>query len=157
MSISDKPILNEVFADNGAHSHWELIHPMNGKILWTEDSGTEQPIPSDIAKWIEDRSFALNDDLPDVKVMCSDQVGPLYSLLLDKIRGKDEEIVELEKRLSVFQEGFSDCKEAVFNSDKEIERLKVLIENIVKQTRSIYPKVTDPNKAWQQFKNENKL
>ncbi|MDB5200567.1 MAG: hypothetical protein JWO92_2530 [Chitinophagaceae bacterium] len=30
------PIVNEVFADNGAHSHWELVNPQNGQILWSE-------------------------------------------------------------------------------------------------------------------------
>lgn len=35
-----KPIVNEVFADNGEHSHWELIDPRNGKILWVGDEPT---------------------------------------------------------------------------------------------------------------------
>jgi hypothetical protein len=30
------PILNEVFADNGEHSHWVLIDPSSGKKLWSE-------------------------------------------------------------------------------------------------------------------------
>ncbi len=35
-----KPIVNEVFADNGEHSHWELVGVEDGDILWTE---TESP------------------------------------------------------------------------------------------------------------------
>lgn len=29
-----KPILNEKFADNGEHSHWELIDANTGEVLW---------------------------------------------------------------------------------------------------------------------------
>lgn len=35
-TVTSKPVVNEVFADNGEHSHWELIDSTNGKILWTE-------------------------------------------------------------------------------------------------------------------------
>lgn len=31
-----KPILNEKFADNGEHSHWELIDANTGEVLWEE-------------------------------------------------------------------------------------------------------------------------
>lgn len=33
----NKPIIKEVFADNGEHSHWELINSDNGEVIWTED------------------------------------------------------------------------------------------------------------------------
>lgn len=33
-----KPIVVEKFTDNGEHSHWELIHPETGKLLWSEDA-----------------------------------------------------------------------------------------------------------------------
>lgn len=33
----EKPIINEVFADNGEHSHWELINAETGELLWSED------------------------------------------------------------------------------------------------------------------------
>jgi hypothetical protein len=33
----EKPIINEVFTDNGEHSHWELINAENGELLWSED------------------------------------------------------------------------------------------------------------------------
>lgn len=29
----EKPIINEVFADNGEHSHWELINAETGELL----------------------------------------------------------------------------------------------------------------------------
>lgn len=32
----NKPVVVERFADNGEHSHWEVIAPKNGEILWTE-------------------------------------------------------------------------------------------------------------------------
>lgn len=33
----NKPTLKECFADNGEHSHWELIDTDTGKVLWTEE------------------------------------------------------------------------------------------------------------------------
>lgn len=32
-----KPIITEKFADNGEHSHWELINPNTGDVLWSEE------------------------------------------------------------------------------------------------------------------------
>ena len=32
-----KPILNEVFTDNGEHSHWNLIDGETNDIIWSED------------------------------------------------------------------------------------------------------------------------
>lgn len=32
----EEPKVNEIFADNGEHSHWQLIDA-NGKILWSEE------------------------------------------------------------------------------------------------------------------------
>jgi len=32
---TDKPIVSEAFADNGEHSHWRLIEPETGKLLWS--------------------------------------------------------------------------------------------------------------------------
>ena len=34
----NQPRLKECFADNGEHSHWELIDSDTGEVLWTEDS-----------------------------------------------------------------------------------------------------------------------
>jgi hypothetical protein len=31
-----RPIVCEAFADNGEHSHWRLIDPKTGKLLWSE-------------------------------------------------------------------------------------------------------------------------
>lgn len=42
----EKPIINEVFADNGEHSHWELINAETGELLWSEDTFNEY-IPTD--------------------------------------------------------------------------------------------------------------
>lgn len=35
--LIQKPVLTEAFADNGEHSHWRLIDPNTGDLLWTED------------------------------------------------------------------------------------------------------------------------
>src|SRR5260221_4915665 len=53
------PIVNEVFADNGAHSHWEVINPNNGKILWTESDETPSPPSTRLADVIKE----MRDDL----------------------------------------------------------------------------------------------
>lgn len=44
LKIMNKPIINEVFADNGEHSHWELIDSSNGDILWQEPEDANQTI-----------------------------------------------------------------------------------------------------------------
>lgn len=33
-----KPIVNEVFTDNGEHSHWNLIDSETGINIWSEDA-----------------------------------------------------------------------------------------------------------------------
>ena len=35
--LKEKPLVNERYADNGAHSHWELLDT-EGEIIWTEDT-----------------------------------------------------------------------------------------------------------------------
>ncbi len=40
--MKEKPILNERFADNGSHSHWELLNS-DGEIICTEFSGDDNP------------------------------------------------------------------------------------------------------------------
>jgi hypothetical protein len=35
--METKPIVVEAFTDNGQHSHWRLIDPETGYIIWTED------------------------------------------------------------------------------------------------------------------------
>jgi hypothetical protein len=40
----EKPILNEVFSDNGEHSHWNLIDPTTGENLWSEDAEEDAAI-----------------------------------------------------------------------------------------------------------------
>lgn len=33
----EKPTIVEIFADNGAHSHWTLVNSENGEKLWSEN------------------------------------------------------------------------------------------------------------------------
>lgn len=40
-SLKAKPLVREVFADNGAHSHYELLDAETGKVLWTEEEKDE--------------------------------------------------------------------------------------------------------------------
>lgn len=35
--LTEPPIVCERFADNGAHSHWDLINASTGETLWSED------------------------------------------------------------------------------------------------------------------------
>lgn len=39
-----EPKVIEKFADNGEHSHWELIAPDTGILLWSEDSNVDEII-----------------------------------------------------------------------------------------------------------------
>jgi len=47
-----KPIINEVFTDNGEHSHWNLIDDETNSIIWSEDPIEDKamgfPIHNDI-------------------------------------------------------------------------------------------------------------
>lgn len=36
MENQTKPLLVEVFSDNGEHSHWTLVNPLDGSKLWSE-------------------------------------------------------------------------------------------------------------------------
>ena len=40
----NKPKVIEKFADNGEHSHWELIDSDTGTVLWSEDSNVNEII-----------------------------------------------------------------------------------------------------------------
>ncbi len=37
----DKPEVIERYADNGAHSHWELVDGNTGEMLWSEDEAAD--------------------------------------------------------------------------------------------------------------------
>lgn len=41
-SLKAKPLVREVFADNGEHSHYELWDAETGKVLWTEEEKDEK-------------------------------------------------------------------------------------------------------------------
>lgn len=41
-SLKAKPLVREVFADNGEHSHYELLDAETGKVLWTEEEKDEK-------------------------------------------------------------------------------------------------------------------
>lgn len=41
-SLKVKPLVREVFADNGEHSHYELLDAETGKVLWTEEEKDEK-------------------------------------------------------------------------------------------------------------------
>ena len=36
MDSSNKPVVTAAYADNGEHSHWRLINPETGELLWSE-------------------------------------------------------------------------------------------------------------------------
>lgn len=41
-SLKAKPLVREVFVDNGEHSHYELLDAETGKVLWTEEEKDEK-------------------------------------------------------------------------------------------------------------------
>lgn len=49
------PVIIERFADNGQHSHWDLISPHDGKILWSE---MPAPTPTDAGREVEVRELS---------------------------------------------------------------------------------------------------
>lgn len=65
----EKPIVIEIYADNGEHSHWELISIEDHSVIWSEDNET---IKSDNKKVIAtlqaelEKAKELLKDAPDV-------------------------------------------------------------------------------------------
>lgn len=56
----EKPILVERFADNGEHSHWELLEPSDCAILWSNEKDEEDE--DDTTQWTERITGDLNND-----------------------------------------------------------------------------------------------
>lgn len=53
----NKPILVERYADNGAFSHWALIHAESGELLWSE-------APEEEPQHVKGTYFQINGDSP---------------------------------------------------------------------------------------------
>jgi len=52
----EKPVVNEVFTDNGEHSHWNLIDAETGENLWSEFP------EEDLARGHPVKSFEYGDE-----------------------------------------------------------------------------------------------
>jgi len=59
--------------------------------------------PEDFKKWIIERLFVANDDLPSVKVIDVEQVKYLYNLLSKEISEKDGEIENTKKHIHALE------------------------------------------------------
>jgi hypothetical protein len=63
----EKPLVVEVLADNGEHSHWTLIDTETGKKLWSEDPEECKSMgyPVECVDCID--GICNHDDLPPIK------------------------------------------------------------------------------------------
>ena len=57
-----EPKVIEMFADNGEHSHWQLINE-EGEVIWSEDSSEITP-PANSENWIP-----LSEQKPEPQTM----------------------------------------------------------------------------------------
>lgn len=100
-----KPVLNEAFADNGEHSHWELIDGNNGKILWSEQlatDGREQEKENVLGRVLEqaERIQKLQSSLTEKEKMVNELEKVLTGLVnlkeLKDTEGKTEIYLQLQ-------------------------------------------------------------
>ncbi len=49
----------ERFADNGAHSHWELINPADGALIWSEEQLNPMEALFGFTGWLTTREEAI--------------------------------------------------------------------------------------------------
>jgi hypothetical protein len=140
-----KPVLNEAFADNGEHSHWELIDGNNGKILWSEQLATDgRELPKEI---VDDISEFLRDAEYRGEYTIRKYGGSMI------ITFKDGTTAKMSIGMWKGAEVTLDSTDGREELEKENERLKALIKD------AYYYRTGGPrdDHGWQQFKSANKL
>lgn len=96
-ALKEKPLVNEQFADNGEHSHWELIDVETGRILWTEE---ELPTPKQPLKKLEEISDEDAIEVAKIIVQHYERIDFTYQLI-----NVDEDYKTLELTPSDYHKG----------------------------------------------------
>jgi chromosome segregation ATPase len=145
-----KPILNEAFADNGAHSHWEVIDGNNGKILWSEELATDgrEELEKENTRLKEQinvyKLYNLSDKTNTYSISKSvvEKFRNRYTALQSKCTEKEKECEELKESASVktfenmtarcnnYHDEIESYKKVISSQDSEIESLKQGLEEL---------------------------
>lgn len=80
----NKPILIEKFADNGAHSHWELIDSNSGETLWIEKDPDDEEIIIEGYKFRRGDIYDIYWIERDKKMFLNREAGFIVQILGDK-------------------------------------------------------------------------
>jgi len=128
-----KPIINEAFADNGAHSHWELIDPTNGKILWSEESAS----PCALCEGKDEMIKKLKDNIMILQINCTNYESKANKLndenidlhehnlaFIDQITALQSQCTEKEKECEELKEALENSRHCIVIADKENDELK---------------------------------
>lgn len=80
----NKPIVIEKFADNGEHSHWELIDPDTGTVLWSEDSNVDEIIEIEGYKFRRGDIYDIYECERDKQMFFNREAGFIVRIYGDK-------------------------------------------------------------------------
>ena len=79
-----KPIVLEIFADNGQHSHWELKNPDTGRILWSEISPDDEIIEIEEYRFRRGDIYDIYDCERDKQMFLNREAGFIVKTYGDK-------------------------------------------------------------------------
>lgn len=122
-----KPIVNEVFTDNGEHSHWNLIDAETGENLWSESS-EENELLAQLDKWIKEcskTSEMFKNNNMDIASMGSDAMMQAYKIVKNYIHNNSN-IIDLNN----IEYNMLCARETLF-PNKNIEEAKEEINKIL--------------------------
>lgn len=120
-----KPIINEVFSDNGEHSHWNLIDPVTVANLWSEnpDEDKARGFPVSI---IEEREKAYKIELSNYAYQIDSAKRER-----DKAESENQTLKEKEKELREVNLKFTDIIQSALSTvDIQREEIKSLKEKL---------------------------
>lgn len=80
----NKPKVIEKFADNGEHSHWELIDSDTGTVLWSEDSNVNEIIEIEGYKFRRGDIYDIYDCERDKQMFLNREAGFIVRTYGDK-------------------------------------------------------------------------
>lgn len=80
----NKPIVIEKFADNGEHSHWELIDPDTGIMLWSENSNVDEIIEIEGYRFRRGDIYDIYDCERDKQIFFNRKAGFIVRTYGDK-------------------------------------------------------------------------
>lgn len=80
----NKPIVVEIFSDNGQHSHWELADQDTGRVLWSEASQVDEIIEIEGYKFRRGDIYDIYDCERDKQMFFNREAGFIVKIYGDK-------------------------------------------------------------------------